>query len=259
MHGNRIRIGYLPLGLAGALLFGVACAATWKGFSGASRGSSLTLQRNALPSPPSAAAPLAAPGPGIGDAETPTAEPAPEPPRDDVPVDLPVEEPGTADPAPVPADAVADGQQAGPEARHRDESAGSSRRSTPRRTSDPALAPAAASDPQSPGMPAGKAVCQVCGRPVESWAEVDGRRIGYCRRHMARVTRSRRPRRPAAPPAAGPPVEQEPTDSFPVTNDDGAASGKIEPVQCQGLTKSGARCRRRTTDPSGYCYQHRAR
>lgn len=27
-------------------------------------------------------------------------------------------------------------------------------------------------------------------------------------------------------------------------------------VQCNGITKKGARCKRMTSDPSGYCYQH---
>ena len=27
-------------------------------------------------------------------------------------------------------------------------------------------------------------------------------------------------------------------------------------VQCSGITKKGARCKRMTSDPSGYCYQH---
>lgn len=27
--------------------------------------------------------------------------------------------------------------------------------------------------------------------------------------------------------------------------------------QCMGTTKAGQRCKRMTTDPSGYCYQHK--
>lgn len=39
-----------------------------------------------------------------------------------------------------------------------------------------------------------------------------------------------------------------------------ARSGSVSKsgsVQCAGVTKSGQRCRRMTSDPSGYCYQHR--
>jgi len=28
-------------------------------------------------------------------------------------------------------------------------------------------------------------------------------------------------------------------------------------VQCKGYTKNGKRCKRKTTDPSGYCWQHK--
>lgn len=36
------------------------------------------------------------------------------------------------------------------------------------------------------------------------------------------------------------------------------AAGNAFAVQCSGMTASGNRCRRMTTDASGYCYQHRA-
>lgn len=32
---------------------------------------------------------------------------------------------------------------------------------------------------------------------------------------------------------------------------------KPKSVQCAGITKKGKRCSRMTTDPSGYCYQHK--
>lgn len=34
-------------------------------------------------------------------------------------------------------------------------------------------------------------------------------------------------------------------------------SSSGQAVQCKGLTKKGTRCKRMTTDPSGYCWQHK--
>ena len=84
--------------------------------------------------------------------------------------------------------------------------------------------------PEMPGQ------CVVCGDIALSWVEVDGRRYGYCRRHGGT---------PQAGTAAGP---------------SGAAAepgGRGEAPQCQGITKAGQRCRRKTRDPSGFCPQHR--
>ena len=36
-----------------------------------------------------------------------------------------------------------------------------------------------------------------------------------------------------------------------------STANKHEAVQCRGIMKSGKRCKRKTTDPSGYCWQHR--
>ena len=35
------------------------------------------------------------------------------------------------------------------------------------------------------------------------------------------------------------------------------SSERVAAVQCAGITKKGARCKRTTTHPSGFCYQHR--
>lgn len=32
---------------------------------------------------------------------------------------------------------------------------------------------------------------------------------------------------------------------------------ETDPIQCSGITKTGNRCSRKTTDPSGFCYQHK--
>lgn len=56
---------------------------------------------------------------------------------------------------------------------------------------------------------------------------------------------------PLAPDAASPHTES----AMPV---DGAPDTSIRSQQCQGITRSGERCRRKTRDTSGYCYQHRS-
>lgn len=96
--------------------------------------------------------------------------------------------------------------------------------------------------------------CLVCGEKADSWVEVDGRRIGYCRKHLARSAA------PAGPPASAPTTQAAPPESAPAGTN-AAAPSRIENArgqQCRGVTKAGARCRRATRDPSGYCYQHRS-
>jgi hypothetical protein len=77
------------------------------------------------------------------------------------------------------------------------------------------------------------AACLVCGTRAASWVEVDGQRVGYCRAHYS-----------APEGAAG-------------AEDPPSAGGEGPSAQCRGVTRSGARCRRKTRDPSGFCYQHR--
>jgi hypothetical protein len=77
------------------------------------------------------------------------------------------------------------------------------------------------------------AACLVCGARAASWVEVDGQRVGYCRAHYS-----------APEGAAG-------------AEDPPSAGGEGPSAQCRGVTRSGARCRRKTRDPSGFCYQHR--
>jgi len=65
------------------------------------------------------------------------------------------------------------------------------------------------------------------------------------------------------PPPSGEPTAVPPsTESGPATTEGNAAAGQEEvpsglALQCQGLTRAGARCRRKTRDASGFCYQHR--
>lgn len=41
------------------------------------------------------------------------------------------------------------------------------------------------------------------------------------------------------------------------TNTQGGKTGNSTAVQCHGITKAGAQCKRKTTDADGYCYQHK--
>jgi hypothetical protein len=72
--------------------------------------------------------------------------------------------------------------------------------------------------------------CLLCKEPAYSWVERDGRRYGYCLKHQGRSGNSRR-------------IE--------------TAGTAHQKQQCLGTTKSGSRCRRKTSDPCGYCYQHK--
>jgi hypothetical protein len=38
---------------------------------------------------------------------------------------------------------------------------------------------------------------------------------------------------------------------------DKKSTDSLHAVQCKGYTKEGKRCKRKTTDPSGYCWQHK--
>jgi hypothetical protein len=125
-----------------------------------------------------------------------------------------------------------------------------------------------------PGTPR----CSRCGAPADSWVERDGATLGYCRSHYTTT--------PAlasvpAPPPSGSPAGQRPTPTtttpvappaLGVPTSSAEASNTEEDrkppperdkpksptsVQCKGTTKKGERCRRKTTDPSGYCYQHK--
>ena len=103
--------------------------------------------------------------------------------------------------------------------------------------------------PEQTGFePAG--VCLVCGERADSWVEIDGRRQGYCPKHVSKV-------RVPLPATAAVPAQglapSGPSASF------APASGASETgsVQCRGITRAGLQCRRKTRDPSGVCYQHR--
>lgn len=101
--------------------------------------------------------------------------------------------------------------------------------------------------------------CLECGAPAASWVEVDGKRVGYCRKHYSKLDRPRAGRKRSKPQA------QE--MAVPADKGSAAASGELPTpaqqeaasVQCRGVTKDGTRCRRKTRDPSGFCYQHRPR
>lgn len=102
----------------------------------------------------------------------------------------------------------------------------------------PTPAPRNASQVSVPALPVPNSVqansgvhCLLCSEPAYSWVERDGERYGYCRKHQGK-------------PAGGTARSVE-------------ASGQKQ--QCLGMTRTGTRCRRQTSDPSGYCYQHQSR
>lgn len=117
--------------------------------------------------------------------------------------------------------------------------------------------------------PAVDAPCLVCGSPSVSWIERDGERKGFCRAHIGT------PERPVPVTASAPPTPPIPSAPLkppgppPGEARQGGAVASGEPAapttpersggasqQCSGVTKSGTRCRRKTRDPSGFCYQH---
>jgi hypothetical protein len=136
------------------------------------------------------------------------------------------------------------------------------------RTTVPAALTQAA--PEPPLKPEG--FCMVCGAPTDNWVEVDGRKQGYCPKHLSKVkipvpppARAERPVAAPAPTATpsrrtySPPAPSEPAAQEDPAREPSAGSGAEGPlVQCRGVTKSGTQCRRKTRDPSGLCYQHRA-
>lgn len=104
--------------------------------------------------------------------------------------------------------------------------------------------------------------CLECGAPAASWVEVDGKRVGYCRKHYSKLDRPRASRKrtrtqPQVPPVPADPGSPTATEELSPARQEPAA--EAAPVQCRGVTKDGARCRRKTKDPSGFCYQHRPR
>lgn len=72
--------------------------------------------------------------------------------------------------------------------------------------------------------------CLLCSEPAYSWVERDGERYGYCLKHQGKT--------------AGGSSRQSET------------SGTKQ--QCLGMTRAGTRCRRQTSDSSGFCYQHQS-
>ena len=123
----------------------------------------------------------------------------------------------------------------------------------------PARAPAAAAAPVER--------CRMCGRPAASWVKVDGERQPRCPDHTRSVsTAEAEISLPASAGEAPPPTPPAPVTSLPDTG--GAAPEGVAPsapasegtaVQCRGATRRGERCRRKTADASGLCYQHRPR
>jgi hypothetical protein len=168
--------------------------------------------------------------PGTGEPpEQPTRAPGVKPPEESEPASLP--------PAP---------QEVLPPT---DETAGAA----PGPAAKPVRKPAAEPPPSQEPRP--EALCLTCGKAADSWVEVDGNRVGYCRKHYSDLT----PVAPA-PTAAPPAAEGGGAHPLPAARAPAAeAPAGAAPVQCQGLTKAGDRCRRKTRDPSGFCYQHRPR
>ena len=64
----------------------------------------------------------------------------------------------------------------------------------------------------------------------------------------------------AAPAEPAPDVRPEPAAEVappPESRPSPESEERVAAVQCAGITQKGARCKRTTTHPSGFCYQHR--
>lgn len=209
----------------GGIWFLLITAACWRGFSSAgAAGPRILIQPQALPGPGPASRP---------DFTAPASSPPRDPPGRDrePPAALPAgPEEGFA-PAPVPA-----ALPAAPFERRSPAPAKRPRPAIPAGEGHRDDRPIAGEEAPAVDLSLGR--CLLCGGTAESWVEIEGQRIGYCRRH------SSRPQTGPAAAGGGP----KPTP---------AAGGPAAPAQCEGATRTGARCRRKTSDPSGFCYQHR--
>ena len=124
-----------------------------------------------------------------------------------------------------------------------------------------AVAPVPKAAVPEPGPQLSPEGCLVCGARPDSWIEVDGVRQGYCRRHYSPPVQAVRPPVAQPVPTAIPPPDPAGAPAPEVAASTGppapAAPGNGKAAQCRGLTRSGTQCRRKTTDPGGFCYQHR--
>lgn len=257
------------------ILFLITTTLSFAGFRAAGARPKMVLQRRALEPPPASQPPPIAP------VTPPAAEPAPslEPAEEASPDRRQVEPDQT--PPPVLPDSYRAADRFQPPSAPYNPAADPrhplmdvsplKKAAAPRKTrsTQPAAvlpgAPAVAGAPEPPLKPEG--FCLVCGAPTDNWVEIDGRKQGYCPKHMSKVktpveratttTSRRRPRAEGdGPPAPGEaigadaaPEQSSPPRSF--------SAGEGELVQCRGVTKAGTQCRRKTRDPSGLCYQHR--
>lgn len=233
-------------------IFGLSMGASFFVFRGAGAAPRMVLQRRAVPPPSAPRTPLQPSAPRLAlprPAAAPQALLPPQPAPAMAPA-LPADYP-----APEPYNPAADPRR--PLVDPTDYRRAPARR--PRTQALPAGAPQP--EPEPPVKPEG--FCLVCGAPTDNWVEVDGRKQGYCPKHMSRVKipiASTPPGLPAAPaPAATGASPAEGPPPVPVSTEQGPAAAATDgpSVQCRGVTKSGTPCRRKTRDPSGLCYQHR--
>jgi hypothetical protein len=245
MRPFLIALGSLWFVLSGVISYGMSV----RSHPGPAR---ILVQPGALKLPPppvqpSAAEPDAAP---IPDAfPIPDSELAPEPVAEPAPavVERPLAPPPEAlQPAPVRQPALPPAYHApdiAPEPPpDRVSGARETRRSkTPRLREPGALAPSSVEGPGAAQEPVAR--CMVCGEAAGSWVELEGQRIGYCAVHAGTPSPAVSGRARAAGTAEGGPAASGP--------------GEAGSAQCRGVTKSGSRCRRKTKDASGLCYQHR--
>lgn len=98
--------------------------------------------------------------------------------------------------------------------------------------------------------------CVECDERAEKYVRRLGRLLGFCVRHSSpELTGGAAPREPhhATAPHDEPTAQTSPAAPIPAA----PPSGTITTSQCRGATRTGARCRRKTRDTSGYCPQHR--
>lgn len=229
-------------------IFGLSMGVSYVGFTAGAPGRRIVVQRRAVP-PPAAEAPAPAPAeaPARPASPSPAVAPAPEPEPDPSPGY--VAEPEAVAPSTLPGDyAAAEPYNPATDPRRPLVDTGDYLRRPARSRRASSVPPQP--EPEAPVRPEG--FCLACGAPTDNWVEVDGRKQGYCRKHMGRV------RIPVSPPASARVAPRPaPAAAAYSASPESRSGGEGASAQCRGVTKSGAPCRRKTRDPSGFCYQHR--
>jgi hypothetical protein len=237
----------LAIGISSALVLGWLLTGSLRD---AADRPAITIERGALPVPPPLAA-EASPSPGA------TAEPDPPP------VLIP------ASPAPAPASVRGFSPPGAGRTGWLIEGDGipylppvippkpETRPSPP--VAAPATPPPTAPQPEAPPVAPSPARpenrCAECGEPGERSVTRQGHAIWFCAAHFYPAGR---PLSDSTPPHEEPSAADAHSPAPPASLPTPAASAKsAAATQCTGMTRSGARCRRRTADSSGMCHQHR--